>query len=464
LTGRLSAGQARIDQILGGGLPADAINLIIGVPGSGKTILSQQYAFHNATAERPALYLSTVSEPFDKILRYGQELDFFDRAAVSERRIVYDDLGEILVREGLAGVLSTIDRFLKEMRPGIVVIDSMKALHAFAKDEGEFRQFLHGLSRRLTATAATAIWVGEYARSEAQSAAEFAIADTIIALDTKRLGEREMRVLQVLKLRGSGFLSGEHAYRISSAGLDVFPRLADAQDRSAYELSGEHVSTGVAALDEMLGEGYWAGSSTMVVGPSGIGKTLLGLHFVFAGAEAGEPGIVATFQENKTQLARIVASFGWTLDHPNVQVLSRSIVDIYLDEWVYELLDLVEKTGAKRVVIDSLPDLMTAAGDTTRFREWMFSLVQRFTRQGISLMMIVEVPDLFRLVRISEFGISHLADNVILLQYVREGPRLARALTVLKSRATHHQPVVHRYEITPDGFELGDEVTPNGVS
>lgn len=433
--------------------------MVIGVPGSGKTILSQQYVFHNATIERPGLYFSTVSEPFDKILRYGQSLEFFDAAAVRERRVVYEDLGGVLVKDGLDGVLVTVGRFLKELRPGIVVIDSFKALHAFAKDEGDFREFLHGLSSRFSATAATAIWVGEYGRAEAQGAAEFAVADAIIALDLKRGGDREVRVLQVLKLRGSGFLSGEHTYRISPAGLNVFPRLADPQDTSAYELSVERVSTGVAALDEMLGEGYWAGASTLIVGPSGVGKTLLGLHFIFAGAFKGEPGILATFQENKTQLGRIARSFGWSIDTPGFNVLSRSLVDMYIDEWVYELLDLVETSGSKRIVIDSLPDLMTTAGDPVRFREWMFSLTQRCTRRGISLMMIVEVPELFELRRISEQGLSHLADNVILLQYVHEDSRLARTVTVLKTRAMHHQPVVRRYEITERGFELGEETS-----
>ncbi|HEV3102304.1 MAG TPA: ATPase domain-containing protein [Candidatus Dormibacteraeota bacterium] len=459
MSDRLSSGRRRLDDVLNGGLPLNAINMVIGVPGSGKTILSQQYVFHNATIERPGLYFSTVSEPFDKILRYGQSLEFFDAAAVRERRVVYEDLGGVLVKDGLDGVLVTVGRFLKELRPGIVVIDSFKALHAFAKDEGDFREFLHGLSSRFSATAATAIWVGEYGRAEAQGAAEFAVADAIIALDLKRGGDREVRVLQVLKLRGSGFLSGEHSYRISPAGLDVFPRLADPQDTSAYELSVERVSTGVAALDEMLGEGYWAGASTLIVGPSGVGKTLLGLHFIFAGAFKGEPGILATFQENKTQLGRIARSFGWSIDTPGFNVLSRSLVDMYIDEWVYELLDLVETSGSKRIVIDSLPDLMTTAGDPVRFREWMFSLTQRCTRRGISLMMIVEVPELFELRRISEQGLSHLADNVVLLQYVHEDSRLARTVTVLKTRAMHHQPVVRRYDITERGFELGEETS-----
>jgi len=115
--------------------------------------------------------------------------------------------------------------------------------------------------------------------------------------------------------------------------------------------------------------------------------------------------------------------------------------------------------GARRIVIDSLPDVEIAAGDPIRFREWIFSLTQRFTRAGVSLMLIIEVPELFHVERISEQGISHLADNVILLQYVQEGAELARALTLLKTRAQEHRPVVHRYEITDHGFVLGDVLT-----
>jgi circadian clock protein KaiC len=441
--------------------------MIIGIPGSGKTILSQQYAFHNATSEQPALYLSTVTEPLDKIIRYGQSLDFFDAAAISERRVIYEDLGVLLTRDGLGGagtdspglVLQAIDRYLKRLKPGIVVIDSFRAFHAFAKDEHDFRLFLNGLIRRLTAASTTSIWNAPYTQDQAQQAAEFAAADGAISLDIKRQAGREMRVLQVLKLRGSGFRSGEHAYRVSTSGIDVFPRLADEQDRSGYELEAERVATGVPALDRMLGDGYWAGSSTLICGPSGVGKTLMGLHFIFEGARTGQPGIVATFQETPNQLARIVAGYGWSIDQPGVHILSSSLVDMYIDQWVYELLDLIEKTGAKRIVIDSLVDLMVTAGDPVRFREWMYSLVHRCARQGISLMMIVEVPDLFQLRRISEQGISHLSDNVVLLQYVQDGSRLARAITVLKTRASRHEPVAHRYEISSDGLVLGDEIT-----
>ena len=457
---RLASGNPHLDEILQGGLLKSSINLIVGVPGSGKTILSQQYAFHNATVEHPALYLSTLSEPLDKILRFGETLKVFDRAAIRQRRVIYEDLGHVLGGEGLDHILAAVEHYLKELRPGVLVIDSFRAFQAVAGDTPSFRRFLYGLTRLLSASATTSLWNAPYTRGQALDAAEFAVADAIIALDVRQAGARELRVMQVLKLRGSAYRSGEHAYRITDSGFDVFPRLADAGNATGYKLRPGRSSTGIEALDQILGEGgYWAGAATMVAGPSGIGKTLMGLHFLFRGAASGEPGILATFQENPTQLDRIAGSFGWSFEKGGVAVLNSSVVDIYIDEWVYQLLDLIEKTGARRVVIDSLPDVMTAAADPTRFREWMFSLTQRLERSGVSLMMIVEVPELFELRRLSEQGLSHLADNVVLLQYVQEGPELARAITILKTRALHHRPTVHRYEITKKGFVLGDMMT-----
>ena len=216
---RLSSGSQRLDEVLNGGLLKNAINLIVGVPGSGKTILSQQFAFHNATKEHPALYLSTLSEPLDKILRYGQGFTFFDQAALRDGRVIYEDIGPVLGEQGLDHVLASIDQYLKNLQPGIVVIDSFRVFHAFASDLTDFRRFLYGLTRRLTASATTAVWNAPYAREQAQDAAEFAVADGIIALDIKQVAEREMRVLQVLKLRGSQYHSGEHSYRISDDGF-----------------------------------------------------------------------------------------------------------------------------------------------------------------------------------------------------------------------------------------------------
>ena len=371
-----------------------------------------------------------MSEPFDKVLRYGQTLSFFDARLVGNT-ILYEDLGTTLTSRGLTAALDRIDALTKERLPGLIVIDSFTAFRDFAADDSEFRRFLHVLAGRLSAFPATSFWIGEYDGDDLVGKPEFTVADAILHLSARRISERQLRELEVRKLRGSDFLMGRHAYRLSSDGIAVFPRLADPAEEGAYNLDdGKRISSGIDALDTMLADGYWPGASTLIAGPSGCGKTLLGLHFIFGGARSGEPGLIATLQENPTQLERVVRSFDWSLEEDAVDVMYRSPVDIYIDQWFHELLEKVEEGRVRRVLIDSLDDLGFTTQDEVRFREYMYSLVQRCARNQVSLMMTLEVPNIARVTHLSEFNISHLADNVVLLQYVWSGAHVKRALTV----------------------------------
>ncbi len=451
---RLRSGHQPLDEILGGGLPGNGITVIMGLPGTGKTILAEQYTFHNARPDRPAVYFSTLSEPLEKIIRFGQTLEFFDAAAVG-RSVFYEDLGQVASRDGLAGVGERIAAVVRERRPCLIVIDSFKALHALTDSDTDFRKFLHQLAGRLTAFPVASLWIGEYEAAEAAVSPEFAIADAILELTAAPQGQREFRSVHVRKLRGSGFQSGQHSYRVTPQGLRLFPRLADIPLADGYRLGEDRVTTGIHALDSMMGGGLWPGSCTMIAGPSGSGKTIVGLHFVYGGAQRGEPGIIATLQENPTQLARMLGSLNWPLTHPAITVMYRSPVDIYIDEWVHDLLQAAESAGARRVVIDSLMDLQMASRDDTRFREFMYSLAQRFSRQGISLLTTYETPDLFSAGRLSEFAISHLADNAVVLNYHRDRGSVGRSLVVLKTRASSHDPAVREFSIGRDGISIG---------
>jgi circadian clock protein KaiC len=453
MTDRMTSGSGPLDLVLGGGLPRDAITLLIGAPGSGKTILAQQWVFANASPERPALYLTTVSEPLEKLLRFGQTLSFFDVKAVG-RSVWYEDLGGTLRDRGLKGVLERLRDLIREHQPVMIVIDSFKAMHPYAERNSGFRRFLHEFAGMLSAFPVTSLWVGEYEEDEILRAPEFAVADAIIALGTVQSGARSARALRVHKLRGGDFVVGKHAYRLSADGVAVYPRLADPADQSGYELRGERIPSGIQALDDMLENGYWPGASTLVAGPTGIGKTLMGLHFVFKAVHRGEHALIATMQEDPSQLARTASQFGWSVNADNLTLMYRSPVDLYVDQWVYELLNTIEATGASRVLLDSLGDLQAAAPDETRFREYVYSLLHRSSRGGTSLMMTYELPELFGVRRLSDVAASHLADNVVLLQYQGVTGTMSRTLTVLKTRATHHEAGVREFQITLDGITL----------
>lgn len=452
---RLLSGSARLDEVLGGGLPTHGINLIAGLPGSGKTTLAEQYVFQNATEQRPAVYLATISEPFDKMIRYGQGLTFFDRQAIG-RSVFFGSLSDSLQLRGLDGALEEIATLLRDRRPGLLVIDSFKAIAAFAPNALDFRRFVSELAERLSGTPTNVFWVGEYDADKADGAPEFAVADAIIAMRTRIAGARQTRTIRVLKERGSGYLSGEHAYRLSADGVQVFPRLADVPKTSGYEVELGRVSMGVTEIDEMLHGGLFRSSSTLLAGPSGSGKTVLALHFLAAGALAGEPVIMATLQENASQIHQTLETFG--IDESHFAVLYNSPVDLYIDEWVYELLDAAERLGARRIVIDSINDLGTAVGEETRLREYLYSLSQRCSRLGISLLLTFETNELTTLTTVSGGeAVSNLADNVLLLRYTLSRNQIGRALAILKTRGSGHDLFLRPFKITATGISVSAE-------
>jgi circadian clock protein KaiC len=453
-TPRVSTGDIEFDSIVGGGLPANGLYVIAGLPGSGKTMLAQQILFRNATDAARGLFIATLSEPLDKTLRFGAGLDFFDPSAIG-RRVLYETIADVPALSGLPAAMERILSLLDRHQPNYLALDSLRALRPFAADDREYRSFIAELGARLAVRPITALLVGDYEPTDQTGEPVFAVADGIILLRSTNVGGRALRVLQVTKLRGSDFRSGDHSYRLSSSGLTAFARLADPLDTAGAWPDHGRISLGSAGLDEMIGGGVFPGTSTLVIGPSGSGKTMLGLDFLYAAAERKEHAVCATLQESRSQFHRALTPSRRAEER--VHVLHHSPVDVYVDEWVQDVLAEVDRRRATALFIDSLSDLRLATPDPSRFEEYLYSLVQRCLRLGVTLLMSFENPDLEVPPQLGT-TVSHAADNIISLGYTVEADRLRRVIAVLKSRASSHDQCVRSLEIGPGGISVGPPI------
>lgn len=453
---RIKTGSDELDHVLRGGFPINTINLIMGAPGTGKTILTEQLVFANATESSNALYLTTLSEPLDKFISNGQTYEFFNIAKVGET-VFFEDLGLMIRERGLAALPAIVTQMLAERKPRIIVIDSFKALSELADNPRERRTTLFDLATVLTAYSCTTFLVGEYASEMMTDLPEFAIADSIVQLVKHASGVREQRFLRVEKLRGSDSIPGMHAFDICETGIRAYPRLLTPPISPDYKSKVERVDTGISGLDDMVETGFWRGSTTLIAGPTGSGKTMIGLHFIRQGLLNGEPGIYVGFQESPVQLARIMRNFDWDLqsllDGGIFELIYRSPVEMQLDSVATQLFTRVREGKVKRVVIDALGDLKKSSSDTQRFSDFMYALTQWFAAQNVTCMMMYELHDLYDPTQISDEEISNMSDNIVLLRLTRAA-EMERIIRIIKTRGSAHDHRERVFEISNRGVSI----------
>lgn len=451
---KIPTGCPGLDEVLKGGIPSNTINVIMGAPGTGKTILAEQFAFANATPETPVLYLTTLSEPLEKFIVHGQTHSFFDVAKVGES-VFYEDLGIMLRESGVEKLPELVTELLIERRPKFVFIDSFKAINELIDTAERKRTVVYDLASVLSSYHCTSFLVGEYAHEMMTDLPEFAVADGVIQLIKFTTNVREQRFLRVEKLRGSGSIPGMHAFSISTHGVEVFPRLLTPTVTPDYSASPERVNTGIKGLDEMVAEGFWRGSTTLIAGPTGAGKTIMGLHFVREGAAKGEKSLYVGFQENPTQLMRIMRNFGWmgekAGENAGFDLMYSSPVEAQLDTIAHRVFRRVREGQIKRVVIDALGDLERGSYDSERFADFIYALTQWFALENVTCLMTYEMNNLFDIKGISNNDVSNLSDNVVLLRF-RPGPEMRRTLQIVKTRGSAHDNREHELEITSKGI------------
>jgi len=464
---QLPTGVPGLDMVLGGGLPEFSFNVIAGAPGSGKTTLAQQIVFSHASSERPALYFTVLGEPPLKMLRYQQQFGFFDFKKV-HKSIRFINLSDEVMADGIGAVLDRIIREVESAGPSIVVVDSFRTvirkLASEPAGEMELQGFVQRLAMHLTSWQATTFLVGEYEPGEFRDNPVFTVADGLFWLSQTVDRHSVVRRLQVMKLRGQESIPGLHTFRITDAGIQVFPRTFGLSPKAPVARSRRRISTGVPGLDDMLGGGLPVGDSALVAGPAGSGKTALCAQFIAEGVRREELGVVAVFEEHPIEYVSRAETLGVEMEEMirkgKLKMLYLRPLDLSVDETLQALLDSVEELGAQRVVIDSLHGFELALAPAYRedFRESLYRLLAALTGRGVSVLSTVEVADSFHELRFSPHQISFLTDDIILQRYVELDGQLRKVMMVVKTRRGGHSPDLRLYEVTPEGIVVGESL------
>ena len=462
---QLPTGVPGLDEILGGGLPEYSFNILAGAPGCGKTTLAHQFMFANATPERPALYFTVLGEPSIKMLRYQQQYTFFDEAKM-DGAIRFINLSHIVLEQDLGAVLDAIIKELETSKAGVVVVDSFRTVVRKAltnSNEVELQGFVQRLALHLTSWEATTFLIGEYVEGELRDNPVFTVADGLFWLYQSVERNSIVRKMQVMKVRGQESVPGLHTFRITENGLQTFPRTFGLTNNKSEHVKGRRrLSTGVSELDALMGGGIPEGDSLLVAGPSGAGKTVLGIQYIAEGLTKGEPCIVAMFEELPNEYIQRAASFGFdfakNLKDGSLKPIYLRPLDLSVDETVHEIVSAVKEIGCKRLVIDSLVgfEMALAPDFRTDFRESLYRMIGALTRLGVTIFSTVEVEENFTSMGLSNFTISFLADDIVRMRYASINGQLRKMMTVVKMRRSQHSIDMCAYEVTSQGLKIGE--------
>ncbi|NDP61044.1 ATPase domain-containing protein [Polaromonas sp.] len=462
---QLRTGVPGLDELLGGGIPEFSFNLIAGTPGSGKTTLAHQIMFSLANADRRALFFTVLGEPPLKMLRYQQQFSYFDIDKINTS-IKFVNLSGDLLDGDFDRVLARILEEVESFSPSLVFVDSFRSVVQSAKlvrDDSTrgLQHFIQALGVQMTSWQATTFLIGEYLSQEESSSPVFTVADGIIWMLQDVHRDAMVRKLQVVKMRGQAQRPGLHTFRINDDGVEVFPRaILKFGDSLTSEISSnQRLTMGVPSLDKMMGGGLPVGYSLLVVGPSGSGKSVMCTEFLAEGVRLGEPGVIAAFEKSPSQL--ISSRLQALVESGKVSVIDTRALDLSIDETLHDLVTLIKKTKAKRVVIDSLSGFELALASIFRenFRESLYRLTAVLTNMGVTVLMTAELEDRYTDLRFSSYSNAFLTDAILMLRYVEIAGKFKRVISVVKVRSSNHSKDICFFDIDKDGIKIGKPLT-----
>jgi len=453
---RVETGVRNLDALFQGGLPKGSVVVLAGSPGAGKTILTQQICFHTASARQRVLYFNTLSEPTAKTLRHLAQFSFFDAKKLDTGDMQFVDLGVILRTKGLEQASNLIMEQVKKVKPSIVVIDSFRVFDDLARSKEELRKFGYELAVNLMAWEVTTFLLGEYGAQDISTNPLFSVIDGLFLMSQREQSGEQQRFIQLIKLRGTEHNRDEHSFIITSQGIEVFaPRVTlQREDRGP---GTARCKTGISKFDDLLGEGIPRGSSLLIAGVAGTGKTVLLLEFLYRGAKAGEKGIIFSFEETKERLLATARGLGWDLEHEiergMVEIVFIAQPNIVVEQHLLMMQERVEAMQARRVAIDSISVFLHKVKDPQVNREKVFQLASIIQNSQAVGLFATDIP--YGSHQLSRFGVEEtVVDGVVLLTSSEEGFERQRYIEVYKLRNTAHLKGRHNMTVGSGGIAV----------
>lgn len=454
----IGTGIESLDLLLGGGIPPRQSIVVTGEPGTGKTILCSQIAFAHAARGHSVVLATVASEPQDKLIDELSGFSFFDADRIGNELFIVSAYPSL--QKGPKEAKELLLRTLKDRKAKLLFVDGLRSLRDLWQNDGRLRDFLYELNVGVAQREAIALFTTEYPLKKLMEYPEATTVDGIISLSTLRFGGRAVRRIQVAKLRGRAHLSGEHLMHITSEGVSILPRLEETTHANGdFQPSSERASFGLPELDNVLRGGLPCLSTTLMVGSTGVGKTLLAAQFVAAGARRGEPGLLINYSEPVARLVKRAQGVALELE-PLVRsgklfLEYRAPTNVEADDLVLEILDRVKRHGIRRLVVDGVGEIEESVLERTRLRGLLSSFIIQLRDLGVTTIFIKEVPKIAGPdLDFSDTPISVAAENLLFFRHIELRGKLHRIVSVIKMRESGYDPYVREFEIGDRGISV----------
>ncbi len=451
------SGITGLDSVLNGGFSHPSTVLVAGTAGAGKTTFVMQSLVNAAKEGENCLFISAISEPVAMMESFISNYSFFDYSLIEQKKIRLFNIEKDLLSAGAPEIIRFIEEKIRLYKPGILVIDPVTVIAESRPNDLDKRLFIFELLTRMKSWNLLVILTGEFTLESLKQSPLSYLVDGILHISEEIVGEKSERYLTIIKMRGRKYVAGRHTYKISSDGITVFPRLLPVIEPKGTAPTNR-ISTGVEGLDRMLKGGLLKDDVILFYGGPGTGKTIFGLHFIYEGATKGENGLIISLEEWPSKLKRNAKTFGWDFEQLEtkgfVKFIFFSPTLFHADEHAMLMKEFIEKNKVKRIFFDGIEDLVTPIPDVIKRRDYVHSLIDYFSSQGVTTLLTSELPELFGNISLTLETLSGSVDTVVLLRQVEVEGHMRKALSILKCRGSDHDKEIREFEITGKGIEV----------